>query len=63
MSVGILSLDLLCTQGAKRVIAVDYIDYRLKHAKRTNKVETVNFEEEENVGEYLRDMTDGGAQM
>ena len=25
-------------------------DYRLQHAKRTNKVEIVNFEDHENVG-------------
>ncbi|WP_129729182.1 zinc-dependent alcohol dehydrogenase [Ectobacillus funiculus] len=61
--VGLLAQKFAWLKGAKRVIAVDYIDYRLKHAKRTNKVETVNFEEEENVGEYLRDMTDGGADV
>jgi S-(hydroxymethyl)glutathione dehydrogenase/alcohol dehydrogenase len=61
--VGLLAQKFAWLKGAKRVVAVDYIDYRLKHAKRTNKVETVNFEEEENVGEYLRDMTDGGADV
>lgn len=61
--VGLLAQKFAWLKGAKRVIAVDYIDYRLKHAKRTNKVETVNFEQEENVGEYLRDMTEGGADV
>lgn len=61
--IGLLAQKFAWLKGAKRVIAVDYIDYRLKHAKRTNKVETVNFEKEENVGEYLRDMTEGGADV
>ncbi|AJD90188.1 alcohol dehydrogenase [Jeotgalibacillus malaysiensis] len=47
--------------SAKRVIAVDYLNYRLKHAKKTNKVEIVNFEDHENVGEYLKEITKGGA--
>lgn len=50
-------------KGAKRVIAVDYIDYRLQHAKRTNNVEIVNFEKEENVGSYLKEITQGGADV
>jgi S-(hydroxymethyl)glutathione dehydrogenase / alcohol dehydrogenase len=45
------------------VIAVDYIDYRLEHAKRTNKVEVVNFKNFEHVGEYLKEMTQGGADV
>lgn len=50
-------------KGAKRVIAVDHLDYRLEHAKRTNKVETVNFAQYENTGEYLKEITKGGADI
>lgn len=50
-------------QRGKRVIAVDYIDYRLQHAKRTNQVEIVNFEAEENIGNHLKEMTKGGADV
>ena len=45
------------------MIGVDYISYRLKHAKRTNKVEVVNFEDHENCGEYLKEITNGGADV
>ncbi len=50
-------------KGAKRVIAVDYVDYRLEHAKRTNKVETINFEQEQNIGTHLKEITQGGADV
>lgn len=50
-------------KGAKRVIAADYIDYRLQHAKRHNKVEIVNFEQHENTGQYLKEITKGGADI
>ena len=49
--------------GAERVIAVDYIDYRLMHAEKYNQVETVNFEQHHNTGEYLREITHGGADI
>lgn len=61
--VGLLAQKFAWLKGAKRVIAVDYIDYRLEHAKRTNKVETVNFEQHDNTGEYLREITQGGADI
>lgn len=61
--VGLLAQKFCWLKGAKRVIAVDYIDYRLEHAKRTNKVETVNFEQMEDVGSYLKEMTGGGADV
>ncbi|MNN10837.1 L-threonine 3-dehydrogenase [compost metagenome] len=50
-------------KGAKRVIAVDYVDYRLQHAKRTNHVEVVNVGQESNVGGFLNEMTQGGADV
>jgi S-(hydroxymethyl)glutathione dehydrogenase/alcohol dehydrogenase len=61
--VGLLAQKFCWMHGAERVIAVDYIDYRLEHARRHNKVETVNFEQHENTGEYLREITHGGADV
>lgn len=59
--VGLLAQKFAWMKGAKRVIAVDYIGYRLAHAKRTNRVETVSFEEEPHIGSYLKEITHGGA--
>jgi len=61
--VGLLAQKFAWIKGAKRVIAVDYIDYRLQHAKRTNNVEIYNFEEIDKIGEYLREITHGGADV
>ncbi|MCY9133363.1 glutathione-dependent formaldehyde dehydrogenase [Bacillus atrophaeus] len=61
--VGLLAQKFAWLKGAKRVIAVDYIDYRLQHAKRTNNVEIVNFEHEQNTGSYLKEITQGGADV
>jgi len=61
--VGLLTQKFAWLKGAKRVIAVDYIGYRLEHAKRHNNVEVVNFEQEENIGNHLKEMTKGGADV
>lgn len=61
--IGLLAQKFCWLKGAKRVIAVDYVNYRLDHAKRTNKVEVVNFEEYQNTGEYIKEMTTGGADI
>ena len=61
--VGLLAQKFAWLKGAKRVIAVDYIDYRLEHAKQTNNVEIINFEHYDNTGEYLKVMTNGGAEV
>lgn len=61
--VGLLAQKFCWMFGASRVIAVDYIDYRLKHAKDHNNVEIVNFEQYENTGEYLKELTHGGADI
>jgi S-(hydroxymethyl)glutathione dehydrogenase/alcohol dehydrogenase len=61
--VGLLAQKFAWLKGAERVIAVDYIGYRMEHAKRTNRVETVNFEDEENIGNHLKEMTGGGADV
>ncbi|MET3699564.1 S-(hydroxymethyl)glutathione dehydrogenase/alcohol dehydrogenase [Bacillus oleivorans] len=61
--VGLLAQKFAWLKGAKRVIAVDYINYRLQHAKRTNNVEIINFEDHEHTGEYLKELTSGGADI
>ena len=61
--VGLYAQKFAWLKGAKRVIAVDYVDYRLQHAERTNKVETVNFEQEPNIGNHLKEITQGGADV
>ena len=61
--IGLLAQKFCWLKGAKRVIAVDYVDYRLQHAKRTNHVEIVNFEAETNIGNHLKEITKGGADV
>lgn len=61
--VGLLVQKFAWMKGAKRVIAVDYIGYRLEHARRVNGVEVVDFTKEENVGNHLKEMTGGGADV
>lgn len=61
--VGLLAQKFAWLFGAKRVIAVDYVDYRLQHAKKTNNVEIVNFESEKNIGNHLKEITHGGADV
>lgn len=55
--------EILLAERSKRVKAVDYVDYRLQHAKRTNNVEIVNFEQDKNIGNNLKEMTRGGADV
>ena len=50
-------------RGAKRIIAVDYINYRLEHAKKYNGVEVINFQDHDNTGEYIKEITHGGADV
>ncbi|MDU5080702.1 glutathione-dependent formaldehyde dehydrogenase [Tissierella sp. P1] len=61
--VGLLSMKWAAFKGAKRIIAVDRVGYRLEHAKRYNGVEVVNFEEYDNTGEYIKELTNGGADV
>lgn len=61
--VGLFAQKFCWLKGAARVIAVDYVDYRLEHARRTNNVETINFEAEENIGNHLKEITKGGADV
>jgi len=60
--VGLLSIKWAIFMGAKRVIAVDCVDYRLKHAKGYG-AEIVDIESHDNTGEYLKEITHGGADV
>jgi S-(hydroxymethyl)glutathione dehydrogenase/alcohol dehydrogenase len=61
--VGLLTQKFAWMKGAKRVIAVDYVPYRLEHAKLTNNVEVFNLDKIENIGQYLKELTHGGADV
>lgn len=60
--VGLLTIKWAIFHGADRVIAVDYIDYRMNHA-RSYGVEVVDIEQHDNTGEYIKDITNGGADV
>lgn len=61
--VGLLTQKWAALMGADRIIAVDYIDYRLEHAKKYNNVEVINFDQHDNTGEYIKEITNGGADV
>ncbi|MDY0405768.1 zinc-dependent alcohol dehydrogenase [Virgibacillus sp. 179-BFC.A HS] len=61
--IGLMTQKFAWLQGAERVIAVDYIDYRLRHAERSNKVETYDFTAYDDMGETLKEVTKGGADV
>lgn len=61
--VGTLAQKFAWLKGAKRVIAVDNVLHRLEHSKKTNGVETVNFDNVKEVGSTLYEMTKGGAEV
>jgi S-(hydroxymethyl)glutathione dehydrogenase/alcohol dehydrogenase len=61
--VGLLTQKFAWKKGAKRVIAVDYAKYRLEHAEKTNKVETFNVGEMDDLVEHLKEITGGGADV
>jgi S-(hydroxymethyl)glutathione dehydrogenase/alcohol dehydrogenase len=61
--VGLMTQKFAWMQGAKRVIAVDDQVYRLNHAKVTNKVETVNFSDHAESGAYIKELTQGAADV
>ncbi len=61
--IGLMAQKFAWMKGAERVIAVDQVDYRLKHAKKTNNVETFNFKDNEQIGKLLHEETKGGADV
>jgi S-(hydroxymethyl)glutathione dehydrogenase/alcohol dehydrogenase len=60
--VGLLATKWAAYKGAERIIAVDCVDYRLNHAK-TYGFEVVNLEDHDNTGEYIKEITGGGADV
>ncbi|MDO7904859.1 zinc-dependent alcohol dehydrogenase [Paenibacillus sp. JX-17] len=61
--VGLLTQKFAWQAGAQRVIAVDHLDYRLEHAKRTNNVEIFNFEKIKDFEAHMKEITRGGADV
>ena len=61
--IGLTSIKWAILKGAKRVIAVDNVGYRLNHAKGYKGVETINFEDHDNTGMYIKEITGGGADV
>lgn len=61
--VGLMAQKFAWQKGAERVIAIDYFDYRLNHSKKMNKTETFDFTQYDDMGETLKEMTKGGADV
>ncbi|WP_102275476.1 zinc-dependent alcohol dehydrogenase [Cytobacillus massiliigabonensis] len=61
--VGLMAQKFAWLQGAERVIAVDYLDYRMNHAKKMNHVEVYEFTKYPDMGEHLKEITHGGADV
>ncbi|KLU67691.1 alcohol dehydrogenase [Desulfosporosinus acididurans] len=61
--VGLLTQKWAALMGADRIIAVDNLNYRLEHARKYNKVEVINFDDYDNTGEYIKEITHGGADV
>ena len=60
--VGLLAIKWCLFLGAKRVIAVDSVAYRLKHAASYG-AEIMNFEDYDNTGLEIKELTHGGADV
>lgn len=61
--IGLMAQKFAWLHGAKRVIAVDQVEHRLEHGKRTNLVETYNFSDTPDIGKQLYEDTEGGADV
>lgn len=61
--IGLTAVKWAILAGAKRVIAADCVDYRLEHAGKHYGIETVNIEKYDDTGEYLNEITNGGADV
>ncbi|RXZ83077.1 glutathione-dependent formaldehyde dehydrogenase [Paenibacillaceae bacterium] len=61
--VGLMAQKFAWMKGAKRVIAVDYLQYRLEHAKRVTQAEVFDFTAYDDMGEHLKEITQGGADV
>jgi threonine dehydrogenase-like Zn-dependent dehydrogenase len=58
--VGLMSMMWAKFRGAKRIIGIDNIPYRLNIAKEKLGVEVINFDEVKEVGKYLKKIVPGG---
>jgi S-(hydroxymethyl)glutathione dehydrogenase/alcohol dehydrogenase len=61
--VGLLTMKWAAFKGVKRIIGVDWVDYRMQHARSYPGVETVNLVDHDDTGEYLKEITSGGADV
>lgn len=57
--VGLMAQRCAWILGARRVIAIDSVDYRLEFARRHNQAETIDFSKVPDVVGRLRELTDG----
>lgn len=61
--VGLMAQRFAWMKGAERVIAVDHLTYRMERAKQINRVETFDFTKHDDMGEHLKEITHGGAEV
>ncbi|MTW84848.1 alcohol dehydrogenase catalytic domain-containing protein [Virgibacillus dakarensis] len=61
--IGLMAQQFAWLKGAERVIAVDYFDYRLAFSKKMNNTEIFNFTKDKDMGETLKEITKGGADV
>lgn len=61
--VGLMTQQFAWQKGAERVIAVDYINYRLEFSKKINHTEIFDFTKDPDMGETLKEITHGGADV
>ncbi|KYG31915.1 zinc-dependent alcohol dehydrogenase [Alkalihalobacillus trypoxylicola] len=61
--IGLMAQKFAWLKGAERVIAVDYIENRLNYSKHINKTEIYNFTHFDDMGEELKELTKGGADI
>lgn len=61
--IGLIVQKFAWLKGAERVIVVDPEQYRLDHAKKTNQVEIFNYDDFDDVGMHIHELTKGGADV
>ncbi|MDM5339884.1 zinc-dependent alcohol dehydrogenase [Fictibacillus enclensis] len=61
--IGLMTQKFAWMKGAKRVIAVDNLPYRLNHAVKMNNVEAFNFDQFDDMGAHIHEITHGGADV
>ncbi|MDN4525699.1 zinc-dependent alcohol dehydrogenase [Fictibacillus fluitans] len=61
--IGLMTQKFAWMKGAKRVIAVDNVPYRLNHAVKMNNVEAFNFDQFDDMGAHIHEITNGGSDV